>query len=198
MRIVCAGALLALGLFVWGCTSEPKFKGRDFSYGPAPDFRLADQNGQLVALSEQRGKVVVLTFMYTNCRDVCPLTAAKLSQAYDALGDAAQHVTFLVISSDPENDTLPAVQHFTRTFHMDGKWHYLIGTRPQLEAVWKSYYVAAQKIPLTPDGSDPRREDVMHSTSVLLVDKQGAFRLKHDSDFAPVDLAQDIRLLVSA
>jgi cytochrome oxidase Cu insertion factor (SCO1/SenC/PrrC family) len=68
--------LALLGLVMVSCTGQPQFKGRDFSYGPAPDFRLADQDSQLVSLSDQRGKVVVLTFMYTNCRDVCPLTAA--------------------------------------------------------------------------------------------------------------------------
>jgi len=187
--------MIVLGLLVLAaCASQPSYRGRDFSYGPAPEFQLPDQQGESIRLSDQRGKVVVLTFMYTNCHDVCPLIAAKFSQAYAALGDVAPRVAFVIISSDPEGDTLPAVQHFTRDYHMDGKWHYLIGSRPQLGAVWKSYYVAAQKIG-TPDAAGV--QEVMHSTGVLLIDKLGAYRLKHDSDFEPDDLAQDVRLLAN-
>ena len=47
----------------------------------APDFQLPDQHGEIIRLSDQRGKVVVLSFLYTHCRDVCPLTAAKFKPA---------------------------------------------------------------------------------------------------------------------
>lgn len=186
--------LVLLGLALISCAAQPQFKGRDFSYGPAPDFRLPDQDGQLVSLSEQRAKVVVLSFMYTNCRDVCPLTAAKFSTVYDQLGSLASQVTFIAISSDPENDTLLAVRSFTAAHHLEGKWHYLFGTRPQLEPVWKAYFVAAQKLG-TPDPRGQVSQDVIHSSSVLLIDAQGAFRIKHDSDFDAADLAHDIRML---
>ena len=192
-------SLMRLALFcvvMISCVGQPQFKGRDFSYGPAPDFRLADQDGQLVSLSDQRGKVVVLTFMYTNCQDVCPLTAAKFSTAYDHLGGLASHVTIVAISSDPENDTLFAVRSFTAAHHLAGKWHYLLGTRPQLEPVWKAYFVAAQKLG-TPDPTGHAVQEVIHSGSVLLIDAQGAFRIKHDSDFEPADLAYDVRELLN-
>ena len=184
--------LALLGLLLISCAGQPQFKGRDFSYGPAPDFRLEDQDGQLVSLSDQRGKVVVLTFMYTNCRDVCPLTAAKFSTTYDQLSGLADHVTFVAISSDPENDTLVAVRNFTAAHHLEGKWHYLLGTRRQLEPIWKAYFVAAQKLG-TPDPTGNTVQAVIHSSSVVLIDAQGAFRIKYDSDFDPADLASDVR-----
>src|SRR5438045_2983066 len=46
----------------------------------APDFQLSDQFGQPVRLSSFKGKVVVLTFLYTNCPDACPLITGKLHQ----------------------------------------------------------------------------------------------------------------------
>ena len=53
------------------------------------DFALADQTGQIVRLSEQRGKYVILTFLYTHCPDVCPLIASNLNQALRAARQSA-------------------------------------------------------------------------------------------------------------
>ncbi len=189
LLILCSFAFMA-------CAAQPQFKGRAFAYGAAPNFQLLDQDGQSISLAEQRGKVVVLAFMYTHCRDICPVTAAELSETYQQLGDAAKRASFIVISTDPENDNVETAQQFTRTAGLEGKWHYLMGARAQLEAVWKAYYVPAQKTQSTPDASGTVREDVIHFTSILLIDPQGQFRLIHDNDFDPADLAHDIRALL--
>ena len=54
------------------------FKGATRPPAPAADFALRDQNGDLVQLSQLRGKVVVLTPLYTHCQDLCPLTAQQV------------------------------------------------------------------------------------------------------------------------
>jgi cytochrome oxidase Cu insertion factor (SCO1/SenC/PrrC family) len=55
--------------------NSDSYEGTELS-GKAPDFRLMDQHGDLVSLSDFKGKVVVLTFFDSQCQDVCPLTAA--------------------------------------------------------------------------------------------------------------------------
>ncbi|MBO0796958.1 MAG: SCO family protein, partial [Ktedonobacteraceae bacterium] len=50
-------------------------QGTDLNAAPSPDFRLTDQFGKPVAFSQFKGKPIVLTFLYTHCPDVCPLTA---------------------------------------------------------------------------------------------------------------------------
>ncbi|MEA2385586.1 MAG: hypothetical protein QOH72_5557, partial [Solirubrobacteraceae bacterium] len=69
---------------------------------PPQDFRLRDQDGRTVSLRQFRGRVVVLTFMYTTCRDTCPLTATQIRGALDDLG---RDVPALAVSVDPVNDT---------------------------------------------------------------------------------------------
>ncbi len=69
---------------------------------PAPGFALTDQHGEQVTLADQRGKVTALTFLYTHCPDVCPLTAAQLRLVDEQLGADADHVALLAISVDPE------------------------------------------------------------------------------------------------
>ena len=51
-----------------------------------PDFALHDQHGAVVRLSAERGNVVLLTFLYTHCPDLCPLTAVRLDSAVQRLG----------------------------------------------------------------------------------------------------------------
>lgn len=72
--------------------------GTDLDGTPAPDFHLVDQTGQPVALSDLRGRVVVLTFLYTRCPDTCPLIVSKLGQVHDQLGEQAQGVAFVAVT----------------------------------------------------------------------------------------------------
>jgi protein SCO1/2 len=68
---------------------------------PAPDFTLNNQYGQPFRLSEQRGKLVLIFFGYTNCPDVCPSTLAQFRQVRTQLGTQAERVQFVFITVDP-------------------------------------------------------------------------------------------------
>src|SRR3982750_2566560 len=63
------------------------FKGARRPPAPPGDFALRDQGGKLVQLSRLRGRVVVLTPLYTHCEDTCPLTAQQVRGALDDLSD---------------------------------------------------------------------------------------------------------------
>src|SRR5258708_38142870 len=64
------------------------------------DFTLTDQTGQLLQLSNLRGRAVVVFFGYTHCPDVCPVAVAKYTQVKSALGSASSKVAFVFISVD--------------------------------------------------------------------------------------------------
>ena len=78
---VAALALLGTGGTAAIAAGVPPFDGpRIVHPAVTPDFALRDQNGRFVRLSAQRGKVVVVTFLYTHCPDLCPLTAIHIDQ----------------------------------------------------------------------------------------------------------------------
>src|ERR1700736_3805410 len=52
-------------------------QGSDLGNTPAPNFTLTDQAGKQISLAQFKGDPVILTFLYTNCPDQCPLTAEK-------------------------------------------------------------------------------------------------------------------------
>jgi len=111
----------------------------------ATDFRLTDQQGQPYRLSEAEGKVVVLTFIYTHCTDVCPFIAAKLKQTDQLLGPDASKVDLVAITTDPARDTQTILADYSRTFGLYDRWHFLYGPKDALRPVWKAYAVASEQ-----------------------------------------------------
>ena len=160
--------------------------GQPLPSDPAPDFTLVDgTTGQTVTLSSMRGQVVLLTFLYTNCPDVCPLTAEKMRSARDALGDAAKNVAFVAVSVDPARDTPEATRRFAESHGLQGTLRYLIGSRTQLAKVWADYGVAQAD----------STSSVGHTDAIYLIDKSTRTRALVHSDAAPEAIAADLRAL---
>lgn len=164
-------------------------QGTDLDSTLAPDFRLKDQFGKQVSLSQFKGHPTVVTFLYTHCPDVCPLVADKLHTVVQALGKDAPHVAILAVSMDPKGDTIPAALNFSKVHKLVNSWHFLVGTLNQLSPVWSSYTVDAQAA--TNSGI------VTHSTFIYVIDKQGRERVLLDNDFTPPELTSDLKVLLS-
>jgi cytochrome oxidase Cu insertion factor (SCO1/SenC/PrrC family) len=76
-----------------------QFQGAALPAGvPAPDFRLTDQLGRPVSLADYRGRVTVLTFLYSGCGATCVLIAQQIRGAIDELHGTP---AVLVVSADP-------------------------------------------------------------------------------------------------
>ena len=155
---------------------------------PTPDFTLTDQTGQKVSMADQRGKLVLLTFIYTNCPDVCPLITQNLNQVLQMLGTERDDVRVLAVSVDPEGDTPKSVDEYAKAHHLLPEFHYLIGSRDELTKVWKAYDVAAV-------ASDPELVD--HTAYTMLVDQSGEGRVIYDSQVKAKDVVHDVRALLS-
>jgi protein SCO1/2 len=148
---------------------------------PPEDFHLTDQNGKPVSLSEYRGDVVVLTFMYSTCQDTCPVTAQQIRGAMDQLG---HDVPALAVSVDPTNDNPFHAKRFLLDQHLTDRMRFVLGSRTQLQPIWKAY------------GIQPQGQGFEHSAYVLLIDKQGRQRIGFPVDqLTPEGLVHDIRKL---
>jgi protein SCO1 len=182
------GALL-LCLAAAAAAAAPPFVGPRISH-PArpPDFALRDQHGRVIRLSAQRGKVVVLTFLYTHCPDLCPLTAVHVDEAVSRLGAQRAGVTVLAVSVDPKGDTPASVQRFVRSHRLGSEFHYLTGSRQVLAPLWQKYDVKSVSI----GGGDPD-----HTLYVLMLDRTGKTRVLFDATAKPAAMAHDLRLLLS-
>jgi len=98
-----------------------------------PDVELVTHEGKTVRFYDDliKDKVFVVSFLYTTCRDFCPLAAARLSELQEKLGDAmGRDVFFYSISIDPETDTPERLKEYAKTFAAGPGWLFLTG-RPQ-------------------------------------------------------------------
>jgi protein SCO1 len=151
----------------------------------APDFRLTDERGRVVTMREYRGRPVIVTYLYTHCKDTCPVTAQMIRGALDDLGRAA--VPALAVSVDPFRDTEASARAFLAKQHVTGRMRFVLGTRPELLAVWHGFAIQPQL---------PHSE---HQALITLVDKRGFQRVADPVDQTnPEQLAHDVRVLERA
>jgi protein SCO1 len=174
----------------------------------APDFTLSDQFGATERLDSLRGRPIALTFLYTNCPDVCPLIAANLHETYKQLGDQAHQVQLMAVTVDPEHDTTDKIRQFSDQRSLTDEWLFLNGSRDQLAGVWSAYHITAQPDrpaakPVSPAAQQeardvaPAPEIVEHSAPIFLIDKHGAIRAMLPVDATPDTLGTDLRVLLN-
>jgi protein SCO1 len=179
-------------LFLAGCTPAPALAllGTPLDKTPAPDFQLSDYAGQSFRLSDQKGKAVALTFLYTNCPDECPLIAERMRETATALGSDAAGVRFVAVSLDPERDTSAAIQQFLVAHHVDGLLTYLRGTRAELGPVWRIYFLSV--LPGSSAGV------LAHQSRIVVIDRAGLERSNFGADVAAEALANDLRIALTS
>lgn len=181
---------------------------------PAPGFELTNQHGETVALSGQVGSVVAITFLYTECPDICPVIASHLRDVHRLLGEDAAEVEIVAISVDPERDSVEAAYDYSRRWDMLDGWDFLVGDQEALMPVWQAYYVApsvdpssgevtASASPTHTSGTDALARDiaaaytVSHAGPVYLVDRAGRLRSLFTLPFEPGDVVHDARVLLA-
>jgi protein SCO1/2 len=153
----------------------------------APGFALRDQDGRLLRLADERGRIVLATFLYTHCPDVCPLIAENLNEALRELGSARGGVRVFAVSVDPARDTPAAVRSYARIHRLLPQFHYLIGSRKELRPVWHAWHVSAV-------ARDPDLVD--HTAYTALIDQDGRERAIYDARVRARDVVHDVRLLL--
>jgi len=155
----------------------------------APEFSLRGSDGAELTLSRYRGKVVLMSFGYTHCAAVCPVTLATLAEARKSLGNAADAVQVIFVTVDPERDDVARMKTYMAAF--DASFVGATGTPEALAAMRRSYGVTARKQG-TSDGY------VMdHSSSIYLIDRTGKLRAQMPYGHSAGDFVHDVKLLLA-
>src|SRR5271167_2737292 len=146
-----AAAVLAASLGLAGCgnsgaaANAAGMNNPDLDLGsslgsrPAPDFRLMNQFGQPMSLSQFRGKVVMLSFEDSECTTVCPLTTQSMVEAKQLLGAAGAKVQLLGVDANPDATSVADVLSYSRVHGMVNQWDFLTGSLTKLKATWSAY-----------------------------------------------------------
>jgi protein SCO1/2 len=157
---------------------------------PAPGFALTSQDGTPVALTDLRGKVVAVTFIYTSCTDVCPVLTALMAHVQDKLGpDFGKRIAFVSITVDPERDTPEVLKRYAETFGADHNgWTFLTGDPAAIQEVIRRYGAFAAKNAVG---------QVDHTFLTSIVDRNGTLRVQYlGVRFDPDEFRRDLLRLV--
>ena len=140
-----------------------KFEGSIMPGGfRAPDFRLRDERGRPVSMSQFRGRPVIVTFLYTTCDQTCPTMAQTVK---GALNDLSGDVPAIAVAVDPPRDTAQQALRFLSKQRVLGRLAFVLGSRAQLEPVWKGFAIQPQSV------------NQEHQARFTLVDKRGFQRI---------------------
>jgi protein SCO1/2 len=158
-------------------------------YMAIPPVVLVDQEGRSFDLNQTRGKVVLLSPIYTHCDDICPITTAKMKEIQDlvqsaGLSNEIQLVTFTV---DPERDNSEVLRQFAEKYNASfTNWVFLTGANDQIQILIKTlgiyveriYYVNNTPIPASALSNPPPGTFYLvdHTDRLFLIDRQGNVR----------------------
>ena len=147
---------------------------------------LRSYRGPVVRMRKLRGKVVLVTFLDTDCKTKCPLIASAVADGLHLLSPSdRRRVVPLALTVNPASDTPTSVRKFLRNRQALGL-DFLIGTMKQMHPVWRSFHIVA--------AAETGNADI-HSADVRVFDQRGEWvsTLHLPPDLTPENLAHDLR-----
>jgi protein SCO1 len=132
------------------------------------DFQLTDHDGRTVGPDTLIGKTSMVFFGFTYCPDVCPTTLSDISAWLDDLGDDATDINVVLITVDPDRDTVDALADYVGYFHPSVRgW---TGENDQILSAANGFRVRYEKVP-----TDNDDYTMNHTAGVFLFDAAGNF-----------------------
>jgi protein SCO1/2 len=176
-----------------GFPGKSPFQGVDVTGSPmGGELKLTDADGKPRSLADFKGKIVVVSFGFTHCPDVCPTTLADLAAARKQLGPDGQQVQVLFVTVDPKRDTGELLKQYVPAF--DPTFIGLRGDEEATERVKKDFHVFAEERA----GKPGEAYSVDHSAQIYVIDKAGRMRLLWQPGVAPSVMVADLRLLLNS
>ena len=175
------------------------------TFGPIPEFTLLDQDGQPRSSSSFEGSAALISFLYTNCLDTCPLLVHRLSYIHKELrqkGLFTDNLLFVSIILDDGPLDSPKLQIYQKTANLpDENWDLLTGNQEQItNLVTEGFKLALNiepSIHVHADGSLHRHAEgsiaISHSNRLILVDQSQNIRRYYDGlNVEPANLIRDL------
>jgi len=164
-----------------------------------PDFSLVNQDGRKIQKGDYRGKILLLTFIYTRCPlpDYCPLMSRNFATIAREVGDDPKlkdSVRLLSISIDPEYDKPAVLRRYALEYAGAGsaeslkRWQFASGKPEQVRKVAEFFGLSYWK----------ESDQIIHALVTALIDPEGKVsKVYRGNDWKPADVMNDIRSLKS-
>jgi protein SCO1 len=160
---------------------------------PVPPLALTDHDNRPFGADRMRGGWSLLFFGFTSCPDVCPVTMSALAQTNKLLANlpVQQRPRLVMISVDPERDTPERLGPYVKAF--DPTFVGATASKPAIDEFAQRMGVLVATRPL-----EGENYTVDHTTSVFLINPEGALRALFSAPHKPQEIAADYRRIVAA
>ena len=166
------------------------------NYGGVPEFSLVERNGKSVNLTDLRGKIWVADFIYTTCKDTCPLQSAEMAKLQEQWSNKPD-LKLVSFSVDPSRDTPQVLSRYADNFKANAdRWLFLTGDKERISHLIQAGF-RLSAAPVTESGSED--QVILHSPRFVLIDRETQIRGYYDSrdQDALARLKRDIFTLMS-
>lgn len=163
--------------------------------GRVPPFQLTDEAGAPFTEAALRGHPTIVSFIFTRCDSICPITSAKMEKLQEKTFDAGTGIKLVSFSVDPTYDTPPRLTAYAQRFHADPtRWRFVTGPDASVKALVEGPLMNSMEREGTTPGGAPQ---ISHSGYFLLIDGNLTIRGAYDSnEIAKLDeLIRDARYL---
>ena len=190
--------IFALGLIVlavYSCTE--KFEVIDDL--SKDNFFLIDQtNAPRNFPAITKGKLTVISYIFTNCPDICPLTTNNMRMIQEKVAEAKiQNVKFVSISFDPTQDKPETLRKFAEVRNLDlSNWTFLTGDKPIIDSLMKRIGILAVVSDSTVFKDGRKIYYYTHTDRIQLMDEEGRIRKNYKgSNINVEEILRDIKSL---
>ena len=180
--------------YLVGCTpaNNSKLYGTALNNHDGSLFSLLDENDFEVTDQTYMGQVHLITFLFTNCTSLCPLVTSSIKQSLEK-SENTRNTPVLIISVDPNGDTIESRNAFKNRWDLSSNWRYLNGNEKELNIIWKNFYLNPQESAIESLHSQMNRKyDIIHSSPVYIVNNEGRPVVVHTNPIDPDHLHRDL------
>lgn len=159
-------------------------------------YQLRDTDSTLVNFPEDfTGNISVISFIYTNCPDVCPIITANMTNIQKELEDTSG-INFIEISFDPERDTPSVLKEYKNLYGLNNQFTLLTGQTATIDTLLSNLDIVAEKTIVDSLGHDSSNYAMRHSNTIYLMDQDGYIRAEYPAHRVPPEhVTEDIQSL---
>ena len=192
LGIIVLAAIPAVVIPVWsGRHSTPKLD----DIGVIPPFQLTDERGQPFTEDALRGHSTIVSFIFTRCDTICPVTSMKMQKIQDKTFDAGAHIKLMSISVDPTYDTPARLAEYAKRYGADPeRWRFVTGPADKIHDLVEGPFMTSMLREADRPGGVP---NIAHGGYFMLVDGNLHLRgMYSSSDIHELDrMIRDARYL---
>jgi protein SCO1 len=175
LGIVIGGVLIVGSMWLFFFSREIEYPSLPI-YGNVPDFTLTERSGAKVRLNDLLGQIWIADFIFTNCAGACPMMSSNMKQMQNLLNDKAD-VKLVSITMDPLRDTPQVLSEYAKKYGARAdQWLFLTGEGAAIQKLTVQGFMLSATA-----GANPK-DDIVHSSRFVLVDRRGRIRGYFDGE----------------